>query len=106
MAAPYSIRIGAGECTAGGTITLATVPANTIYIVRCIDMVAAAPGTAGAPQVRVQGLAFLFSGNFTTTVQYLGWRGRQVLNPGDQLVGSCTGVACYFIVSGYVFPSA
>lgn len=106
MAAPYSVRIGAGLCAAGGTVTLATVPSNTIYIVRCIDMVGSSPGVAGAPQVRVQSLAYLYSGTFTTTLQYLAWRGRQVIQAGEQLVGSCTGVGCYFLVSGYVFPAA
>jgi hypothetical protein len=55
--------------------------------------------------VRVSGLAYLFSGMFSTTVQYYGWRGRQVLNAGDQLIASSVGVGCYFLASGYVFPT-
>jgi hypothetical protein len=54
--------------------------------------------------VRINGIAYLFSGMFTATAQYLPWRGRQVMNAGEQLVASSIGVAAWFLVSGYVFP--
>lgn len=102
-AAVYSTRFYAGLAPANSNTTLYTVPSNYIAIVRCIDAVASAPGTAGSAQVLIAGKAYITTGNFTTTVQYLHWEGRQVLNAGESLSGNVTSVATYLCISGYLF---
>jgi hypothetical protein len=68
-------------------------------------MMANAPGATGPIQIRINGVAYIFSGMFSTTEQWFGWRGRQVMNAGEQLVASSVTGTTYVLASGYVFPT-
>lgn len=103
--AVYSTRFYAGEPPAGANTTLYTVPSGYLIIVRCIDAVGAIPGTAGQCQILIGGKGFIFSGNYTTTVQYLHWEGRQVLYAGETLNANLVSVASYLVISGYLLQT-
>lgn len=101
----YSVRLYANEVPASSNTVIYTVASGITVVVRCIDVVAAAPGATGQAQVSITGKAFLFSGTFSATAQYLAWRGRQVLNAGDGLAAITTSSAVYFCISGYQFQN-
>lgn len=102
----YSYRLGSANCPLGTTTGIYTVPAGYFAIIRCIDCVAAGPGSTGAVEVGISGVNWLFQGFYTATVPWLGWRGRQVMKAGEGLSVLATTVSSWVTASGYVFPSS
>jgi len=79
-----------------------TVPSGQVCIVRDADVYSGGGATITV-HLGVNGVANFWAGQFTveSIPQVLQWRGRQVLNEGEQLVYAADGVTDG-LVSGYL----
>jgi hypothetical protein len=95
----YSQRLLHGAFTASVS---ATVPAGFCWVVRDADVYWIGAAAADVAQLVVNGIAAiaLFNGP-ANQPQVFPWRGRQVLNPGDQLLFTAGTVNWQVLVSGY-----
>lgn len=87
--------------TAVGVNTTYTVPAGYRAIVRDLDAINISGGS-GSLTMTIAGLAYLFVAQSSTYLDYHAWRGRQVVNPGETLQVSQSGINWGYAVSGYL----
>lgn len=104
MSAVYSVQFYADQITAGGTATLATVPAGMVWVVRDITLGNVATTATGPVSITAVGTGSPASIARWATIEAAAavyWTGRHVLNAGDLLnVYNNTGNMSVF-VSGY-----
>ena len=106
MATIYSVLIGEGNSESGGIVLLPAIPPTYVYIVRDIDVVytgtSAEAATSSIAFVDSAGVSlFSLAGGALQPGQWYGWRGRQVLEPGDTLTALVVNPVFSFRVSGY-----
>jgi hypothetical protein len=100
MAEIYSTRAAAGVIAAGATTVVYTVPAGTVFVLRCVDVVST--GAAGSElALELTGVATPIFYTSTAVSQHFQWTGRQVFNAGDTITLATAGGAWSFMLSGY-----
>lgn len=103
MAQVYSVQFGKGVCPAGSTITVFTVPAGHVYVIRTVTLArwfsaadgscyVVSPGASGGP---IFGIGD--PGPQITVTE----NGRWVFEPGDQLTVHTSGADYRYFISGY-----
>lgn len=100
MASIYSVRMGVGNQAGGGSTLIFTAPAGKVSIIR--DMSGVVYNGAGYGSIVINGVAtpMIQYANATDFTEFH-WEGRIVLNPGDTVEWSSSGVGGQWVVSGY-----
>lgn len=102
MAAPVYTSLLLARSVPGASTTAFLVPAGFRCVVRCIDIFEGNPGGAIVEAAGNSGVVFWAAGpNLTSTFNVYQWRGRQVVDEGDQFeVSNTLGLNIY--ATGYL----
>jgi len=108
MSSPvYSVKLADNAGVVGGPVTLFTVPAGRVYILRDVD-VAQPAGIASALVLITGGTgAWVYYVASAVSPFYAPWRGRQVFVAGDTLKAIVIGSTTWTVLaSGYDLEAA
>lgn len=107
MSVPYTIRVGMGQLAAASTVTLYTVPAGFVTILRDIT-ISGHGGTLSLVKFGVVGSpAQPVIMAITNANSYQQWTGRWALQAGEQLVGQTQGTGvCDYQITGYLLSAS
>jgi len=99
----YSKRVVGGSYGSGSHLVY-TVPADKVFIIRCVDFANESGGTAEAIVI-LNSAWCLFDKQGVTPSSSYQWTGRQVLNAGDTITVAATQSNANFTISGYLLDA-
>lgn len=101
----YTKRLGAFSAETSGLVTLGTVPAGKVWIVRDVDATLTG-GSIGQMETIVAGVAVFSVFIATSEGETFPWRGRQPLTAGETLEAYITSGTWDLLAAGYELNAA
>lgn len=101
MASIYSKLLGAAAYSAGSPVTVYTVPAGSIVVVRSIELTLVS-GSDALGTVNDGGGNHIFLVSGADGPAYFPWQGRSVVEEGDSIVFDASAGDWTYRISGYL----
>lgn len=101
MTVVYSTKFAAGAQASGSTSVVYTVPAGYVAVVRDIE-VGAQNAPANSVAINLAGVAEIYQAGGIAQYSTAQWKGRVVLNAGDQINVDAIAGTWTYIISGYL----
>jgi hypothetical protein len=97
----YSTRFAGGSIASGANTNVYTVPSGMVAIIREIDL-GAQNAPANSVAVNITGVGEVFSVDTITQYRTAQWKGRCVVNAGEDISVDAIGGAWSYLISGYL----